>query len=106
MKDDHKILRAAIGGLFDIQAEPQHVVVTAPAALCNEFYQFLDEHHPESRQMMLRPPLELGQEIHFSNASADQIVQWIERFAQELDPSAVSRCYRAIYPQPSTPKLS
>jgi hypothetical protein len=98
MKDDNDILRTAISGLFDIQAEPDKVVVTAPAPLCNEFFRYLEEHHIQSRKVMFRPLLDLGQEIHFGNCSTDQVVEWVREFADHLDASAVSDCYRAIYP--------
>lgn len=98
MKYDHDILRDALSGLFDIQAEPEKVIVTAPGPLCNEFYRYMGEQHPESRKMMFRPTMELGQEIHFNHSSTDQVVQWVHCFAEELEPSVVSACYRAIYP--------
>ncbi|MBL9169445.1 MAG: hypothetical protein JNN07_17020 [Verrucomicrobiales bacterium] len=98
MKDDNDILRDAISGLFDIQAEPDKVVVTAPTSLCNDFYRYMEEHHAESRKVMCRPLLEIGQEIHFGNCSTDQVVEWVHEFADQLDTAAVSECYRAIYP--------
>ena len=98
MKDENDILRSAISGLFDIQAEPEKVIVTAPAPLCDAFYRFLSDRHPESRTIMFRPPLELGHEIHFLNSSSEQVIQWVNRFSRESDSNTVHDCYRAIYP--------
>lgn len=98
MKREDDILRKALSGLFDIQAESSKVVVTAPSPLCDEFYRYLSDQHPDCRKIMLRPPQELGQEIHFNNSSADQVKSWVNSFTQALNPHSVTECYHAIYP--------
>ncbi len=98
MKDTNHLLRSALSGLFDIQAETDKIVVTAPGPLCDQFYRYLEEHHPRSRHSMFRPALELGQEIHFKDLSTDEVVAWVQAFAEELDAESVNECYHAIYP--------